>query len=248
MQIRNSLLISYCIISMVRVVSAQDSVDTRSRDSRQEPVRILYMGNSLSYANLGVWSHVSKLAASAVPPISVQELAVRKPNATLYLHWLQGAALKEIRSGAYDVVVMQEDLPETTVEEFKEYCSKFVAEIRKTKARTVLFMAWDYQQLPWIDMDGIAKAHYEIAEELGIEVSPVGLAWHASMKERPDITVYGGDGQHPSNAGSYLSACTLFATIFHKSPIGLPYIDYVQRETAEYLQKIAWQTVESQTR
>jgi hypothetical protein len=48
-----------------------------------------------------------------------------------------------------------------------------------------------------------------------------GIAW-AQVRERPELELYYTDGSHPSPAGSYLAACTLYATIFHQSPAGLP--------------------------
>ena len=62
--------------------------------------------------------------------------------------------LKAISTAAYDVVVLQEDIPATTVAEFREYTGKFVAEARKKPARAVLLMAWAYRHLGWISMDG----------------------------------------------------------------------------------------------
>ena len=43
----------------------------------------------------------------------------------------------------------------------------------------------------------------------------------------------------------YLEACVTFATMFHRSPVGLKYygIEKVDPKTAEFLQEVAWQTV-----
>ena len=38
----------------------------------------------------------------------------------------------------------------------------------------------------------------------------------------PEPELYFSDGSHPSPAGSYLAACTFYATLFHASPVGLP--------------------------
>ena len=66
------------------------------------------------------------------------------------------------------MVVLQEDLPETKVADFKEYAVKFVEEIRKTGARPVLLMAWAYRRLGWISMADIAQAHREVGKDLGV--------------------------------------------------------------------------------
>jgi hypothetical protein len=41
-------------------------------------------------------------------------------------------------------------------------------------------------------------------------------------EKHPSVELYYSDGSHPSPAGSYLAACTLYSTIFNRSPAGLP--------------------------
>jgi len=53
-------------------------------------------------------------------------------------------------------------------------------------------------------------------------VAPVGIAWAEVRRERPSIELFFSDGSHPSAAGSYLAACTLYAALFNRSPVGLP--------------------------
>jgi hypothetical protein len=53
-------------------------------------------------------------------------------------------------------------------------------------------------------------------------VAPAGLAWAAIEQDDPDINLFYKDGSHPSAAGTYLSACVFYATIFGRSPVGLP--------------------------
>jgi hypothetical protein len=90
------------------------------------------------------------------------------------------------------------------------------------------------------------------------------MAWGVLRHEKPRIELfYAGHGSHPSPAGSYLTACVLYATIFHQSPAGLPsritgtpvnfdkekpemgksvaLVD-LNGEDAETLQKEAWDT------
>ena len=52
------------------------------------------------------------------------------------------------------------------------------------------------------------------------------------------------DGQHPSEAGSYLAACCMYATIYNESPVGLTYLtENLDADTASKLQQIAAETV-----
>lgn len=53
------------------------------------------------------------------------------------------------------------------------------------------------------------------AETHDLWVSPVGIAWQKVRKENPSIELYNSDGSHPSLAGSYLAAATLYLTMFN---------------------------------
>lgn len=140
--------------------------------------------------------------------------------------------------------MLQEDIPETTVADFREYAGKFVAEVRKNHARPVLFMAWAYQRLGWISMAEIAQAHRDAAAELNVDVAPVGLAWQQASKERPGMNFYAPDREHPSIYGTYLATCVVYATIYSRDPSGFAYVPSgVTPEEAAFLQKMTWQTV-----
>ena len=100
-----------------------------------------------------------------------------------------------------------------------------------------------------------------VKNKLGGKISFSGSAFLKSMKKYPDIQLYMSDKLHPTVAGSYLSACTLFATIYNRTPEGINYyggIDINQdqftsrwkkshndldADTAKKLQKIATDTM-----
>jgi len=51
--------------------------------------------------------------------------------------------------------------------------------------------------------------------------------------------LYTGDGSHPKPAGSYLAACTFYASIFHESPEGSSFYGGLDAPTALILQNAA---------
>jgi hypothetical protein len=72
-----------------------------------------------------------------------------------------------------------------------------------------------------------------------VKVAPVGLAFASALKERPDFALYIEDG-HPTEAGTYLAACVLYATIFYKSPVGIRSSAFhLPEQQREFLQRIA---------
>ena len=211
----------------------------------QESRRLLFIGDSLTYFNNGIYAHLTQLAAVARPPIVITTDKSVFGGAFLKRLWELNEPVRAISANRYDVVVLQEDLPETTVADFREYARRFVGEVRKTGARPMLLMAWAYPRLGWISMAEIDKAHREIARELKVDIAPVGLAWAAAVAARPALNLYAPDREHPSIHGTYLATCVVYAAISGRDPSGLPYVPPgMTAEEASFLQKTAWQTME----
>src|SRR5262245_61511836 len=117
--------------------------------SAAPPQKILFIGNSLTYFQNGIYFHLENLTASARPPITIQTEKSVFGGATLKSLWERAEPRDIIGKGGFDVVVLQEDIPEIDVASFHEYARRFVGEIRRTKARPVLLMAWAYRRLGW---------------------------------------------------------------------------------------------------
>ena len=166
-----------------------------------------------------------------------------KGGATLKTLWEKPEPRDLINHGSFDVVVLQEDIPETSIASFRDYARKFVAEVRQAKSRPILLMAWSYSRLGWISTDEIAQAHRDAAKELAVEVAPVASAWQRSAQERPELDLFVADREHPSISGTYLATCVVYATVFGESPIGLGYAPPgLSPDVATYLQRVAWES------
>jgi hypothetical protein len=123
------------------------------------PRKILFIGNSLTYYQDGIFTHFQKMGAAATPRVAIQADKAVVGGQYFKTLWEKYPEPRQAIARGYDVVVLQEDLPETTVADFREYSRKFVAEVKATKARPVLLMAWAYKRLGWISMAQIAQAH-----------------------------------------------------------------------------------------
>jgi hypothetical protein len=222
------------------------SAQTRTPEA---PRKVLFIGNSLTYAQGGVYTHFQQMGEADTPRLTIQaDKAVVGGQYFKTLFDKYPEPRQAIARG-YDVVVLQEDLPETTVADFREYARKFVAEIKKTGARPVLLMAWAYKRLGWISMDQIAQAHRDAGKELSVDVAPVGLAWERSMKERPDLDLFNEDREHPSIYGTYLETAVVYSTIYGKDPASISYVPRgIPPEVGTFLRRIAWQTVQDYRR
>jgi len=99
---------------------------------------------------------------------------------------------------------------------------------------------------------GLNGAYFDIANELKATVAPVGVAWKKALASNPSLVLHQPDKNHPNPQGSYLAACVFYATLFDKSPVGLPgelrkgnqVLVQITPDEAATLQKIAWQTVQ----
>ena len=77
-------------------------------------MRLLFVGNSLTYYNGGLENHVRLLAASATPPrILVADRATQGGATLRVLHGLPSVH-ERIQQGHYDRVILQDDIPELT--------------------------------------------------------------------------------------------------------------------------------------
>jgi hypothetical protein len=66
------------------------------------------------------------------------------------------------------------------------------------------------------------------------------------LRSDPKLILHGADHKHPSATGTYLAACVFYATIFGKSPEGLPgRIGGMSDGEARRLQAIAWKSVQA---
>ncbi len=231
--------------ALSRAHAQSPATPVTSSTSTDVPRKILFVGDSFTYAQGGIYTHFEKLAAAATPSLVVTTDKAVAGGAFLKRLWELQAPVKAIDTGAFDVVVLQDDIPETNVDYFRQYARMFVDEVRKNKARPVLFMAWAYQRLGWISMQEIAQAHRQLAKELNVDVAPVGLAWQQASRQQPALDMYAADREHPSVYGTYLATCVLYATIYGKDPSGFKYVaPGMTSEQAAFLQKTAWQTVQ----
>ena len=74
--------------------------------------------------------------------------------------------------------------------------------------------------------------------------SPVGMAWKKSIEIDSTLNLYSSDNSHPSIYGSYLAACTFYASIFKKSAVGSTYWpNAIDSASAYILQQIGSSTV-----
>jgi hypothetical protein len=219
---------------------------TAAAQADPQPVRVLFVGNSYTYVN-----DLPKMVAALAKAGNQRPLEYDRETpggCTLEKHWNDGKAVKKITARNWDFVVLQEHSlrPLTNRKLMFEYAGKLDAEVKKQKAQTLLYMTWIRQSTPEIQ-PSLSQAYTDLGKELAARVAPVGRAWERALKDNPKLALHSADGSHPSKAGTYLAACVFYATIYNKSPEGLPgSIGGLSDAEARPLQVIAWQVVKEQ--
>jgi hypothetical protein len=201
-------------------------------------MKVLFIGNSFTARN-DLRGMVELFADAAGEELEHRLISVG--GASLRMHWNKGEARRAIETGGYDAVVLQEQstLPVKNAGRMHENVRLFDEAIRAAGARTVLYLTWARAHAPE-SQKLITDAYEAIGRELGAAVMPAGKAWARVLSRANPPTLHDRDGSHPSLAGTYLAACSTFATLFGRTPVGLWAPADISPKDAALLQRTAW--------
>lgn len=216
-------------------------------------MKVLFIGNSYTYFN-DLPGLLSSFAAANGLEIATE--SVTEGGMTLLGHIRSGEAISRIRSGGWDVVVLQEQStrPLHAPGLMDAAAQDLADEIKRIGARPALYLTWARRDHPE-DQSVLDAAYRQCAQVTGATLVPVGLCWQRARDERPSMDLYEEDGSHPGPMGTYLAACAFYAVLAGRSPEGTPVREvqagdgetYVPMELAaddaSFLQKVAWDVV-----
>lgn len=174
--------------------------------------RVLFIGNSLTYFN-DLPGTVAQLAASVDDTIAVQSVA--KPNFALIDHANgKSNALEVIRAGGWHYVVLQQGpsaLPESR--DTLILATRLLdPEIRAVGGRSALLMTWPELERFSV-FDDVRLSYQLAADTVGGLFLPAGEAWRAALAADPAVSLYGPDGYHPAELGTYVAALVVYEGI-----------------------------------
>jgi hypothetical protein len=183
--------------------------------------RVLFIGNSLTYMN-DLPGTVAALGAQAGPTVTVASVA--KPNFALIDH-VEGKsnAGDMIDGGNWDYVVLQQgpsalDLSRDTL---ILATRRLDSQIRAAGARSALLMVWPESSRFGV-FDEVRDSYRIAAEDVDGLFLPAGEAWRAAWATDPQLQLYGADGYHPSELGTYVAALVVYEGITGKDVRTLP--------------------------
>lgn len=187
--------------------------------SPQDTIRILFVGNSYIHGN-----NLPQIV-SIISDYSDTKLITQKSTrngAKLSQHWKgeRGLKTKElIQQGNFDIVVLQEQSMGTIIQpDSVLYYSKLLCEFIKDNGATpYLFQTWARKKVPQFQ-ETITEIYSKSALENGAKIIPAGEAWKLAIQLRPSVELYAPDGSHPSDLGTFLTACVFVSTITGNLP------------------------------
>ena len=224
---------------------------------RTPPKSVLFVGNSYLYYNDSLHNHFKAMADEKYPgyegSVNVKSSTIggsRLKHHNLD-HLLKPKAISSINK--FELVVLQggsgEGLSKKDRKAFAKIAKEHIKRIKANGSEAALYMIHAYVE-PHQNFDPnlirvIEKMYVTAGNKNQTLVIPVGLAFENAYEQQPDITLHHLDGTHPALLGTYLAACTVFASVFNESPVGLNY-DYnglVDPSDKLFLQEIAESTV-----
>lgn len=255
------------VLGLLPALAGAVGAQTRPQAVRTEPKSFLLVGNSFFYYNNGMGSVFSNFAKAADEAEAARYRVTMATISGSGLNWHDVDAYLRPGGGMasysfvgdnevvfntfdkpFDVVVMN-DCSQCPIHPklsglFHDYARRHSDTVRARGAIPVLFMTWAYADRP--EMTGpLAEAYVKAGRDNGVMVVPAGLAFARALARQPTLALHAADKRHPSPAGTYLAAATLYASIFRRSPEGLAVaMPGVDPGTAGLLRQVAWETVQ----
>ncbi len=212
-----------------------------------QPVSVLFVGNSYTAANGGLDSILTMLVRSAHPGTVTRYGSITAGGYTLENHWNDPATIGAI-AGGWDLVVFQEQStrPVSDPELMYDYAGLLALWTEACGGRPGYFMTWARKNDPSM-ADPLASAYFHAGAVTDGMVCPVGLAWETVRETDPDMELYDPDGSHPSTRGTYLTACVMYGAMTGESPAGILWTNdpTITPEERLFLQETAWAAVET---
>jgi hypothetical protein len=195
-------------------------------DGPSDPVdsrvyRVLFIGNSLTYVN-DLPGTVARLAASVHDSLEAESVA---EGGFALIDHLNGKsdAVAVIQSHPWDYVVLQQGPSSLPISRDTLVLASQLVDpyIRAAGARPAELMVWpdaDNQAA----FDAVRGSYQAAAQAVNGLFLPAGEAWRAAWVLYPMLQLYGADGFHPSELGTYLTALVVLEGITGRDSQSLP--------------------------
>jgi hypothetical protein len=199
----------------------------------QEETSVLFIGNSFTFT-YDMPFKFKEIAESFGRKTYVD--TVVKGGMNLKYHSDQAKTYEKIRSRKWDYIVIQGHSKEFArpTDSIDKNCLPFARKIvdsiraNHNCTKILFYETWGYKNginsSPLIStyslmQSVIEKEYLRFVGVFSAGLVPVGSVWREVRENYPLINLYNEDLYHPSKEGSYLAACTFYASIFRVSPV-----------------------------
>jgi hypothetical protein len=173
-----------------------------------QTVRILFVGNSITYYN-AMPHMMTEIFRDSEPRLKIQSDLLAEGGARIRSHLDAGAVQRELRARHYDVVVFQElgGFPECPSDfrgcvDSPSAIAEMASLIRDSGARPIWFSTWQPSRELQAKLSGGARS---LADKLHLEIADVGAVLTRYADLVPGAPLLRSDG-HPQPLGSWVIA------------------------------------------
>ncbi len=219
--------------------------------------KVLFIGNSYTYTN-NMPLMLQTLTTAQGDTLIYDE---SDPGGYTFMqHSTYGPTLAKIASQKWDIVVLQAQSQEpsfppaqvaTDVYPYAHILDSLIHD-NDTCTQTMFMMTWGHANGDPMNCPGypilctfdgmqyrLRESYMQMTQDNNAVVAPVGAAWKVVHDSFVTPWLFISDSSHPLPAGSYLEACVLYSSIFHKRTSGCTYTSGLSTGDAQLLQRIA---------
>ncbi len=198
--------ICFLLSAVVALTACHSSTDPER--PQVDGVRVLFIGNSLTYTN-DLPSMVAELGR--VNGVAIVTTSVALGGTALVDHLTMGPAVGEIARGGWNAVVMQQGpTPAGICRDTLVLATRaFATRIRAVGATPATLMSWPASTRR-ADFPEVYQSALSASTAVQGLFLPAGQAWLNAWRDAPQLALYGPDGFHPGPLGTYLAALVVF--------------------------------------
>ncbi len=210
-------MVTRTLVAFAAVASCAAAIDSSPPPPAPTHRRVLFVGNSLTYYN-DLPATVAAIGRDNGD--TIQYTTAAAPNLALIDHLTGGSAAPQLlRDSSWDVVVLQQGPTTTAVcrDSAVLWTAMFAPLIARAGGTSMTLMTW-----PAISQGDVWEPAHTTAVLAAAGVhgmfAGAGDAWHNALLAHPGLPLYGGDGYHPSEMGSFLAALVVYQRLTGRDP------------------------------
>jgi hypothetical protein len=231
----------------------------------QNTKRVLFLGNSYTYAN-----NLPQMTANVAASAGKNLIFDMNAPGGYYIgqHVTNAVSLAKIQIGNWDNVILQDQSLALAYPGYfmnginSSIQMDSIIKANNFCAQTMFYGTWGRKNgdtyicsqpycqentvitRDFYQMNSDIQTHYKVfADSLKASMSPVGTVWANIRQQYPSIELFDSDGSHPSVAGTYAAACSFYAAIFRSDPTQITFDGGLSDTDAGLIRQVAKEVV-----